>query len=140
LKVIQAYPPNIVEIRAAFNISGRAGIVFAYGDTIFNPSGRELPKEIVVHEEVHGERQGQTPRDWWTRYIADKAFRLEEELYAHRMEYIALLSQCGPTPSRAMRRRLLRHVASKLASPLYKNMVNLENAKRLIDGKEPIKL
>ena len=134
--IINAFPPNIAAIRAKFNIAGR-GVVFAYGSAIYNPVGKELPQSIIRHEEVHLREQKGDPEEWWDRYIKDKAFRLEQELMAHRMEYITMLQELN-FPGRPARRRLVRFIAKKLASPIYGPMIDIDNAKRLLNGNNAI--
>lgn len=128
------YPPLIDAIDAAFNVRGKP-IVFAYGDTIYNPRGGELSPCIVAHEGVHGERQlaydgrgGDPVRAWWYRYIAEPEFRLAEEIPAHVREYVVF----GRAVSRHERRFYLTHVAQKLSSDLYGNLITFADAKALI--------
>jgi hypothetical protein len=130
MRIVKAYPPNYPAIARAFNPG--PGVVFAYGHVIFAPHGRVLSREIVAHEEVHGERQLRLGvEDWWARYIASPEFRFLEELLAHQAEYQALAATSG---SPARRARTLQGVATKLAAPLYGSLCSIAEAKRLILG------
>lgn len=133
MKVVVAPPPNLAAIDAAFNVAGKP-ILFAFGDKIYNPAGVDVPPELMAHEQVHGDRQGNQVEAWWARYIADPQFRLAEELPAHVAEFKKLCELQAPrwTSQRSMRRVLATAVARKLASPLYGRLISLDGAKRLI--------
>lgn len=136
-----AKPPLFDEIDAAFRVDGQR-IYYAWGDTIFDPFGDGyVCEEIRTHEAVHGERQLSYEDEttfagsvfgWWRRYIADPAFRLAEEIPAHRAEYRWYCDRSPNGKMRNARRIRLREVATKLSSPLYGNMVTLERATALI--------
>src|SRR5581483_9466496 len=119
--VVNAEPPRIDEIDAAFKVRGKP-VLFAFGEMIYNPAGVEVPPELLAHEEVHGERQRAlgSVDVWWDRYLADPAFRLAEELPAHVAEFEKLCSlyRYRWQSARAMRRTFAAHVARKLAAPL----------------------
>lgn len=86
MKIVKEYPPNIHEIKTALPI--KDGDVFCYGDFIYNPSGNELPPDIIFHENIHKKQQeNQQPAVWWTRYLEVKSFRAEKELEAYRGQY-----------------------------------------------------
>lgn len=150
MRIVQAYPPMIEEIDAAFNVRGKA-ILFAWGETIFNPAGVDVPPELVAHEKVHGRRQlgaaihgtargEDAVRQWWHRYIADPTFRLAEEIPAHVAEFgVLCANNRGRWRSeRNMRRTLAAHVARKLSSPLYGRLIGLNEAKQLLmDASKP---
>lgn len=117
MKVLTLFPPNYREVNAAFNIRGK-GVIFAWGDTIYNPSRVKIPPELIAHETVHGLRQNGDPAGWWKRYIADPAFRLDEEIPAHQAEYRV----SGK----------LDAIAARLSGPLYGNLISLDKALSLI--------
>lgn len=118
MNVATAYPPIFDEIAAAFPFARKPGVIFAWGDTIYNPSGGLIPAHLMVHEAVHGRRQGGDDlsiRAWWTAYIHEPEFRLEEEIHAHCAELGALAGG----GSRHQRRAALADVSHRLAAPLY---------------------
>jgi hypothetical protein len=140
LKITVALPPNFDAIDAEFNLKGINGLVFAYGDTIYNPDGAAIPPAIIAHEMVHGERQGSDVEGWWARYIKDEAFRLAEEIPAHRAEYRRWMHD--PNARRAVKGfrceldwRLF-NIARRLSSPLYGNLVSMGTAKTLLVAPE----
>lgn len=123
-------PPNYNAIRDKFpQIQGRT-IFFAYGDRVYSPTGAKLTPELEKHEGVHLARQNGDPELWWVKYLSDPKFRLLEEVLAHTVELDELLNMEGN--NRANRRRYLRYVAGKLASPIYGKMVPRGAAKDLL--------
>ena len=132
-KIIVNYPPNIDAIAQVFPMAKtRKDVIFAYGEAIYNPSGQDLPQEILAHEMVHCMRQLDHEggvAGWWQEYLTDSEFAYYEELLAHKAEYASIIER---HPSRPMRRRALRHVAKKLASSLYGKLVTFEKAKKAL--------
>lgn len=105
---------------------------FTWGDTIYVPSGRTVPLEIIEHERVHMAQQLIVePPEWWRRYIADPSFRLHQELSAYAQHYHALVVLQGAR-DRAARRRILHGLARVVASPMYGGMVTRAEAEQLL--------
>lgn len=145
MKIVKGFPPNIDEIRDTFKLSGRE--IFAWGDTIYNPQGGELPPWLVAHEKVHkGQQEAMIheiaphtyiagaggPETWWERYLRDTKFRFDQELEAHQEEYRVF---CKHHPDRNQRRAGLKSLAKRLSGKMYGNMVSFDKAKRMIkDG------
>ena len=124
-------PPNFEEIAAVFPGAHGDGIVFAYGDKIYNPSNKKLPPELIAHENVHCIRQVEMGVEaWWDRYLVDGDFRYEEELLAHIAEYKGIMAQYnyGEHAIGRIRKKALEYVAAKLSAPLYGRMVTLHQA------------
>jgi hypothetical protein len=134
MKIVRGYPPLFAEIKAAFPAASRPGILFSWGDTIYNPSGVAIPPELMAHEGLHASRQKGDPESWWRRYIAEPSFRLTEELLAHTTEYHFVLATYGN--NRSVRRRALAVIAGRLASPLYGSLISLRDAKIAIADPE----
>jgi hypothetical protein len=129
MKIVRDFPPNYVAIALAFDLRGRKP-VFAWWDVIFNPHGIEIGPELMAHEALHADRQKRWPggaEAWWQQYIADPRFRLMEELLAHVAEYRAYLETNGDT--RQVRRVVLARLATRIASPLYGNLISVRDAK-----------
>lgn len=113
------------------------GVVYAFGDTIYNPSGQLLRPPILKHEMEHGRRQllWAPPPDsvtqwdpvevWWRRYIEDQEFRYFEELFAHAVEMKAQM-----TGDRNHNARLRMSTAQRLLAPFYEydSSVDLQTA------------
>jgi len=131
MKFSTDFPPNIEEVREAFPLSGKE--IFTWGDTIFNPNGNKLPAQLIAHEEVHERQQGMDPDLWWKRYIKNPAWRLEQELEAHQVEYRVY---CRTYGDRNRQWAYLREISKRLASPMYGNMVTTAEAMKLIRGKK----
>lgn len=121
-------PPLWDLIDETFDVAGK-GVIFAWGDTIFNPWHVPIGPELLAHEAVHGARQGDDIEGWWRRYCADPAFRLAEEIPAHVAEY---RKHIDLAPNRAARRSALSFVASRLADPLYGGLISVGRAKQVI--------
>jgi len=130
-QIIHEFPPLYSYIADAFRISDRQDVIFSFGPELYNPYGVLISPEVMLHESVHSDRQGrgQDVLDWWERYITDAKFRLEEEVVAHRAEYIWLLTN----GNRRERRIASKHIALKLASPIYGPMVTPGMARKLIE-------
>lgn len=127
MNIVVGQPPNIEELRKAFEIAPT--VIFAYGDTIFNPAGKPIPEHRMAHEEVHGRQQAIVGvEEWWRRFIVDPVFRLDQELEAYRVqwEYIAARA------NRGQRRRLLHQLAADLASGIYGKVISISEAEKLI--------
>lgn len=119
MQIVKAYPPNFQKIVQHIPAARRAGVIFAYGDTIYTPTsdGDKLSHHLKVHEATHGIRQKEIGVDfWWDKYLTDMRFRYYEELLAHRAEYRSMTE--GAT-TRNQRRHALKFVAKRLASSLY---------------------
>lgn len=127
MKIVIERPPNFEEIFEVFPLAAKDGVIFSYGNTIYNPSNIAVTYELLAHEEVHGKRQIAIGVDtWWGFYLVSPQFRYDEELLAHRAEYQKLIEI---NPSRQSRRSNVKHVAKKLCSPLYGKMISPIKAK-----------
>ena len=133
MRQLYLYPPNYAEIRRAFpQVRGRT-VVYCYGEVIYNPQRWDMPPQTWAHEAVHSGQQGEDPAAWWGRYIEDQAFRLDQELPAHRAEY-AYFRERMPAAGRLD--DIGWELAAKLASPLYGSLLSVDEAKRLITNGE----
>lgn len=118
MKIEATRPPNFDQIVAAFPDAVNGGVIFAYGDTIYNPSGNQLPACLIAHETDHLQRQeGLGPEKWWSYYISDVVFRYDMELTAHVQEYVAQVAEI--LPDRNYQALILLRTARRLIAPLY---------------------
>lgn len=125
MKVIKAYPPNFSLLAKAFPIKGKPGILYAFGDKLYNPSGMKVTPWIMAHELVHGVRQNELGLEhWWHSYINSAIFRYDEEILAHRAEWRAYT---GPDAS-----NYLTLISERLASPLYGRLLSVAEAREAI--------
>lgn len=132
MKIVVADPPNIDAIDAVFKVKGKKGVVFTWGDTIYNPTNAVIPPPLKAHEGVHYARQSNDTAKieaWWERYLRDPEFRLAEEFPAHRAEYA---TYCQFERDRNRRMFALTQIAERLAGPLYGNMIDIKRAKELL--------
>lgn len=129
MKIEIAEPPMIEEIDAAFKSRGQS-VLYAWGDTIYNPTGIPIPDFLFAHEAMHGQRQNGSIETWWRRYIDDVEFRYVEELAAHREEFRV---QAARIRDRNVREKLLMHVAARLVAPLYRF-----SGKKLLDARREL--
>lgn len=127
MKIINSYPPNIDDIRKAFKISD--SVVFTYRDCIYNPGGGNIADHLMAHEQTHEKQQGDDPEGWWKKYIADKEFRLNQEVEAYRNQFRFFKSRYR---DRNMVHRFLRQVSFDLSSEIYGNIVSFQEAFKLI--------
>lgn len=140
MKVIRAFPPNWPEIAKHFPVKGKQGILYAYGDRLYNPSGVQVTPWIMAHEMEHGRRQedeGQSVRRWWDEYLNYPDFRLKEEVYAHHKEWESYRQTFTLEKNQ---NSYLAMMAKRLSSPLYDLGITLEDAARRIvqnDGSNP---
>ena len=131
MKLVADFPPNIELIRQHFALSGNE--IFTYGDTVYNPTGEQLPPWLKAHEAVHiKQQQDVDPGVWWDRYLRDPGFRLEMELPAHQVEYAIFYRHCSV---RNVRRAYLKTMARRLSGPIYGHMIGYAEAMKKIRGK-----
>lgn len=132
MTVVDGRPPNFDKIIKVFPLASRAGVMFAYGWTLYAPgfTARTVPDELLyAHEPVHAIQHTTYEGGigaWWDRYMEDIDFRFSQELPAHVAEFRYLVSLAHA------RKRALRETAEKLAAPLYGSMRSVEECQRLI--------
>jgi hypothetical protein len=133
MRVLRAFPPNFTHIAKVFPfIRGKQGILYAYGDTLYNPSGVPVTPWIAAHEAIHMARQkAQGVTDWWGSYLTNPTFRLDEEVLAHRAEWATFKLTKYSDNQKA---RYLTQMAERLSSPLYGGLVLEHEAMALILG------
>ncbi len=111
-------PPNFDAIVAVFPKADSYGVLFAYGEDVFNPSGASIPKWIMAHEYKHCARQFlMTPELWWENYLTNSDFRYREELLAHAAEFNE--AKDLSKRDRNVYAKLFDRTAHRLIAPLY---------------------
>lgn len=130
MNVVEGYPPNYDEIKAAFN-PGK-GTIYCYGSTIYNPDGIPLSEELKAHEAVHAKQQGIDPAGWWRRYIDDPDFRLAQEMAAHIAEVKMFKKLNGCRNARA---RFVWSIAGRVSSGLYGSVISHRDALHTLSKK-----
>jgi hypothetical protein len=128
MKILIKNPPNIEYIRKF--LTPPKGVIFTYGDTIYNPDNGEVTGDIMDHEAVHSLQQVKLgPEKWWDKYLNDKEFRFEQELQAYQVQY-RHATQIIKDPNQ--QNRFLMKLASHLSSAAYGNLVGFDEARRMI--------
>lgn len=130
MKILIEYPPNIDKIKARFPLG--KGVVFTYGDTIYNPDNGRIDDPLMDHEATHTLQQGKTPEMWWTRYLVDGDFRFVQELEAYQNQYQRF---CFLVKDRNARARFLFNIARDLSSPMYGGICTQQEASAAIRNK-----
>ncbi len=126
MREVVGFPPNYKDLNARFRVRGKP-VIFAWGDTIFNPSRVKITPELMRHEAVHGARQRDMGiENWWADYLDQTIFRFNEELLAHQEEWRARLEAVGHDET------YLRAISHRLAGPLYGNICGVATARELI--------
>ncbi len=133
------YPPNIEEIYAVFgkeNIEGKP-VIFAYGDSIYNPTDSHISDDVRAHEYVHLRQHGHTREGaaaWWAKYLVDPEFRLSQESEAYQGQYEYF---CRMFKDKNTRARYLTAKAEEFSSALYGNIISFKAAGRVIQKLPP---
>ncbi len=130
MEILHEQPPILNKILEAGMIPKKTTI-FAYKGKIYNPSGVDIPADILVHEEVHLKRQQGKEDGWYDKYLTDKEFRLKEEIAAFREQYKFF---CEMVKDRNLRARYLHSLAKNLSSTVYGEIINLNEAINKING------
>lgn len=114
--------PFYDEFAKRFEITEKT--IFAGGLDIY--SNYPLTPDLMVHELVHLRQQEKHGLvEWIHDYLYDKDFRLEQELEAYR-------EQLKSIKERNHRARLHMISAQQLASPMYGNIINYQEAYNLL--------
>lgn len=129
MRVVNSTPPNYAELAQLFPLALERYVpLFPYGDTLYNPSGRDIPEDVMIHEEVHRRQQGEYPEVWWTRYAHDREFRLDQELEAYAAQYQWIRRSY---PYSALVDAMFEF-ADNLSSPLYRLDLSFGEAEALL--------
>ena len=135
MKISFDKPPIYDEANELFHLNTlKLTPVFTYGDTIYNPSRLDIKPDLAVHEEKHAEQQkhnATVAKLWWKRYLADPAFREEQEAEAYSAQYQYL---CTLTKDRNKRFQYLHALAVQLAGEMYGNVITYSKALKRISA------
>ncbi len=102
------------------------GVIMVWGKKIYINRPDLLTIPLIRHEEVHLRQQKNSylfGLIWLIRYVFSVKFRFNQEIEAHRAEYLA-------------DKKNLYHVAKRLSSSLYGNIVSYKEAIDLIKFEE----
>lgn len=127
MNISTEYPPNYRRIIEVLGTDDSA--VYCYGDTIYNPHGREITADIEVHEAVHSKQQGQYPELWCEKYLTDRDFRLSCEVEAYAVQYKFI---CKMLKGSSLIPWKLKKLADELSSPCYNLNITPVRARLMI--------
>lgn len=128
MKISSGKPPNNIydRCREKFGVNWDDGVVFTYGDTIY--CKYDVPADIQAHEAVHIRQQALVGKDiWWERYLADKDFRLSQEVEAYKEQWKYLVANAD----RNYRKMMKKHILDSMVR-MYDGMVTLKEAEALV--------
>jgi len=126
MKIVDGFPPNYNKIVKHFKPPPNAG--FTYGEIIYCPGVKEekIDDDFLVHEGVHRKQQGDNPEAWWDKYFIDPKFRLEQEIEAYRTQFKFYSNKNKSWLP------FLKRIASDFSSPMYGNIISLQDAVKVI--------
>lgn len=128
-----AFPPNFDKIKDAFPNVEPWHSAFTYGDVIYVPKQKtdEIGQALLQHEVQHSEQQDMigSPDVWWSKWIADKKFRLDQEGEAYARQYWFF---CSGHKDRNVRAKFLHRLCSDLSGKMYGEICTYEEAKKMI--------
>lgn len=131
LNISTEKPANYAKIQAAFGNVWERGVIITYGDTVHTARGG-MSLDLQEHERVHVAQQAEYPggKDaWWDRFIADKEFRLSQEIPAYKKQVQYIKQNVG---NRRKRDTMIPFIYSSMCSN-YAGMVSSpEEAERLL--------
>lgn len=126
MKISKDRPPNFRAIVDALGESKNA--IYCYGDTIYNPNGRDVTPDIEIHEQVHSKQQGDQPEIWYYKYLNDGNFRLQQEIEAYGTQYAFV----KPHVHGKLREWIKDNMAQALSSGDYGNLISHREAEQAI--------
>ena len=114
--------PLILEYAKVFKITNKT--IFAWDGCIY--CDYELPDYLLAHEQIHLEQQETLGLESWLNgYLKDPQFRLD-------MEVEAYLEELDFIKDRNFRSKIRVESAKALSSSLYGNIINYEDALKLL--------
>jgi len=127
MKIKNSKPPIWDKANKVFKINPNT-VLFAYGDTIYNPSGAHITDDLLIHEQVHAKQQKYNDKDaeiWWNKYLVDPEFRLSQEIEAYAEQYKFM---CIKIQNKQQKFEILKRMAEILSGPLYGECINFNQA------------
>lgn len=122
------YPPNYKTILEYLPDADNGHTIFCYGDTLYNPNGREISADLDAHEEVHSAQQGDNPDLWWQQYLTSPAFRLAQEIEGYGAQFALLKDHAHGK----LREWLLDSMATALSGLTYGKLISFGEARSKI--------
>ena len=122
MKILNEQPPILDKILKA-GMKPKETTVVTYKGILYNPSGVDIPPDIMVHEEVHARQQEED--GYLEKYLNDKGFRLDKEVEAFREQYKFV---CEMLKDRNWRAKCLHSLAQELSSEVYGLNITIKEA------------
>ena len=133
MKVKKETPPNYIAIAKVFPNLELSTTLFCYGDTIYNPGGKDITPDLEIHEDTHRKQQGLTPDLWWDKYLEDPQFRLSQEIEAYGAQYnFACKAIDEIRGTNRMKKWALEGMAKALSNSMYGNIITMAEAESKI--------
>lgn len=118
------------QLREKFGVDWDTGLIITYFPLIHCKFKLNEYPEKIMHEAVHIRQQEKmTPQTWWTLFLQDPSFRLEQEVEAYRAEAAFIKKVVKDRNAQAV---FYNEIAKNLSGPIYGNMVNFSEALKLI--------
>jgi hypothetical protein len=140
MKIEKIYPPNYNFIVSMLpSVADDTNAIFCYGDTIYNPHDREITNDLINHESVHSRQQGSDIDGWYTKYLSDPYFRLQQEIEAYGYQYKSIVETIDSIkreqttlPATKLKEHALNDLAHALSSETYGKIISFGEAKSKI--------
>lgn len=133
--IIEDFPPIWDKVIAAGMRPNPDTVLFAYAGAIYAPRAKNISNDLLVHEGVHLDQQGDDADAWWDRYIQDAYFRIDQEAEAYAEQYDFL---CHDIKDRNQRNMILHRMAIQLSGAMYGNVITHSAAKTMIKSKSNV--
>jgi hypothetical protein len=133
LKIKKELPPNYLDIAKVFTDLDLDNTLFCYGDTIYNPGGKDITPDLEIHEDTHRVQQGTAPDLWWDKYLTDPLFRLDQEVEAYSAQYQFARKAINEIKGGSkMKKWALENMSKALSSKMYGNILTYHEAESRI--------
>ena len=133
MELVSELPPYWEDILEAVPGADPNTSAFTWGNQIYVPNQKtdKIGATVLQHEVQHSEQQDLIggPKEWWKRWVKDKAFRLEQEGEAYARQYWFF---CSVKKDRNARARFLHQLCANMSGPMFGNMCTYAEAKEII--------
>lgn len=123
--IIHGKPPVYEEAQRIFKFPDTQPLAFAWGDKVYVVNNFPMTPDVKVHEETHLRQQKGDPATWWSKYLTDPKFRVDQEIEAYRNQYQYI---CASVADKNKRYKHLHNIATILSSPLYGKEISYTDA------------
>lgn len=135
MKIVKEYPPNYDEIAKKFTL--HKGIVFTYGNILYNPDWGYIDEALIKHEETHMRQQAEIGVEkWWELYLLFADFRCSQEVEAYQNQYREIKKT---VKDRNKLDKALRWLAMQLSHEMYGNVMTFQEARLAIKSEKLMK-